>query len=98
VHELQTGTGGRLREYVSNSGTVFAVTWVSPARPDMHQILGSYFNEYAQAVQTSRRHRGPVVVRSADLIVESGGHMRAFTGRAYAPTLMPEGVTANDIQ
>jgi hypothetical protein len=98
VHEMQLASGARLREYVSNSGAVFAVSWVSPVRPDLKQLLGSHFDQYAQAIQTTRQRRGPVVVRSAGLVVESAGHMRGFVGHAYIPSLMPEGVTANDLQ
>jgi len=98
VHEMQLASGGRLREYVSSSGMVFAVSWVSPIRPDLKQLMGSYFNQYAQAIQTIRQRRGPVVVRSAGLVVESAGHMRGFVGHAYIPSLMPKGVTANDIE
>jgi hypothetical protein len=98
IHELQLASGARLREYVSNSGVVFAVSWQSPMKPDLKQLLGSSFDQYAQAIQTTHRRRGPVVVQSAGLVVESAGHPRGFVGHAYIPSLMPEGVTANDLQ
>jgi hypothetical protein len=87
-----------LREYVSNTGSVFAVSWVSPMRPDLKQLMGSYFEQYSQAIQAKVRRRGPVIVHSPGLVVESAGHMRGFVGHAYIPSLLPEGVTANDIQ
>jgi len=98
VHEMQTASGASLRQYVSNSGTVFAVSWASPMRPDLKQLLGTYFSEYAQAMQTTRRRRGPVIVQTPGLVVESAGHMRGFVGHAYIPSLMPEGVTVHDIR
>jgi len=98
IHEMQTPAGARLREYVSPSGTVFGVAWESSTRPDLKQLLGSHFDQYAQAIQTTRQRRGPVVVRSAGLVVESAGHMRGFVGHAYIPSLMPEGVTAHDVR
>ena len=98
VHEMQTPSGARLREYVSPSGTVFGVAWESSLRPNLKQLLGSHFDQYAQAIQTIRQRRGPVVVHSAGLVVESAGHMRGFVGHAYIPSLLPEGVTANDIR
>jgi len=98
VHEMQTPSGARLREYVSPSGTVFGVAWESSLRPNLKQLLGSHFDQYAQAIQTTRQRRGPVVVHSAGLVVESAGHMRGFVGHAYIPSLLPEGVTANDIR
>ena len=98
VHEMQTPSGARLREYVSPSGAVFGVAWESPMRPNLKQLLGSHFDQYAQAVQTTRQRRGPVVVHTPELVVESAGHMRGFVGHAYIPSLLPEGVTANDIR
>jgi hypothetical protein len=98
IHEMQLASGSRLREYVSTSGAVFAVSWVSPMRPDLKQLMGSYFSQYAQAIQQSSRRHGPVVVRTDGLVVESAGHMRGFVGHAYIPSLMPQGVTVNDIR
>jgi hypothetical protein len=40
-------------------------------------------------VIASGRRRAAVVLRTGDLVVESGGHMRAFRGRAYLPGLVP---------
>jgi hypothetical protein len=37
----------------------------------------------------SGHRRAPVGLRTGDLVVESGGHMRAFRGRAYLPGLVP---------
>jgi hypothetical protein len=98
VHEMQLASGARLREYVSNSGTVFAVSWVSPVRPDLKQLMGASFSQYAQQLKANTQRHGPVVVRTDTLVVESAGHMRGFVGHAYIPSLMPKGVTANDLQ
>src|SRR5580704_12348400 len=45
-------TGTVVREYASPTGTVFAVAWQGPWLPDMRQLLGSYFEQYAQAAKT----------------------------------------------
>jgi hypothetical protein len=37
-------------------------------------------------------------MRDPDLIVESGGRMRNFAGRAYLPNLVPAAVSAGDIR
>ena len=42
VHQLQSSAGTTVREYVSPSGTVFAVSWDGPWMPDLQQTLGSY--------------------------------------------------------
>src|SRR5690349_21572751 len=45
VHELKNA-GGVIREYVSASGVVFAVTWTGHRSPDLKTILGGYEGEY----------------------------------------------------
>src|SRR5215469_15886800 len=54
VHEIQAPSGTLVREYVSPNGTVFAVSWTGPAKPDLQQLLGSYFSQYASASSTAR--------------------------------------------
>src|SRR6202451_168485 len=51
VHEIQAATGTVVREFVSPEGTVFAVAWHGPRVPDLRQLMGSYFEQYAQAAQ-----------------------------------------------
>lgn len=92
VHEIQAESGTTVREFVSASGTVFGVAWQGPWAPDMRQLLGSYFDQYVQAVQSKRPRRGAVSVQEPGLVVESGGHMRSFSGRAYLPQMMPPSV------
>jgi len=98
VHQLQTLAGHVIREYVSPSGTVFGVVWQGPWKPDLKQLLGSYFDELQQATPTTGVRRGPVVIRQPGLVFEMGGHMRAFVGRAYIPQLLPAGVQADAIR
>lgn len=97
VHELQTGSGTTVREYVSPSGKIFAVSWQGPWLPNLQQLLGPYFADYT-AAQNHRQSRGPLVIHQPNLVVQSSGHMRSFIGRAYIPDLMPAGVRAEDIQ
>src|SRR5579863_8274500 len=52
VHEIQAANGTVVREFVSSDGKVFAVAWHGPWMPDMRQILGTYFEQYAQARQS----------------------------------------------
>jgi len=100
VHALQTETGIHVREYISAQGTVFAVAWDGPNLPDLTQLLGDYFPAF-QAAMTERRSRGvrgPVALRQDDLVIESNGHMRAYFGRAYVPSLLPPQVSSAEIQ
>ena len=101
VHEIEAPAGTLIREYISPSGTVFAVSWSGPTKPDLQQLFGNYFSQYASA-SSSVRHGGATrrhfEVKQPDLVVESNGRMRAFRGRAYVPSLMPSGVTPGDIR
>ena len=101
VYELTEPFGTIVREYVSVSGQVFAVTWRGPFVPDMKQLLGGYFEQYSLAAkgQTASRSRGlPLDIREPHLVVQAAGHMRAYSGRAYDPALLPLGVGAHDVQ
>lgn len=101
VQEIDEPSGTVVREYISPSGTVFAVSWTGPSKPDLRQIFGSYFQQYLSAAKSMRRGaaaRRHFEVRQPDLIVQSSGHMRSFHGRAYVPSLIPAGVTPDDIR
>src|SRR5581483_1099493 len=98
MHELQTPTGQTVREYVSSSGKVFAVAWHGPWSPDLKQLLGSHFEEYRQALQQRGAARGPVTVQLPDMVVQLGGHMRDFVGRAYLPSDVPADVRVEDLR
>ena len=101
VHEMQTPSGVAVKEYVSPSGKVFAVTWEGPFHPDLRQLLGTYFDQYVQAVQAQQarqRGRGPVLIQQAGLVVQISGHFRAVRGSAYLPQMMPVGVHAEELR
>jgi Protein of unknown function (DUF2844) len=98
VKQLRSADGRTVSEYVSPSGMVFGVAWQGPTLPDLRQLLGSYFGQLQQASQSRRQHHGPLVVRTKDFVLESGGHMRSFHGRAYAPGLLPSGLSAEVIR
>ncbi len=101
VHEIRMGTGTLVREYVASTGSVFAVTWRGPFLPDLRQLLGPYFEQYAQAVKTARaRGTGhhPLLIEERGLVVYLGGRPRAFSGKAYLAELMPSGVRADAIK
>ena len=100
VHEIRAVTGVVVREYVAG-GVVFGLAWEGPVTPDLTQLLGAYYEPFLQAAEeqrAQRRGRGPVLVHLPDLIVELGGHMRAFAGRAYLPARLPQGVPAEAVR
>jgi len=101
IHEI---THGELivREYVSRTGQVFAVTWQGPIPPDLRQLLGSYFGRFQTAAAASHQsnpgiHRR-LSISQSDLVVESTGRLRAFHGVAYLPSLLPAGVSVSELQ
>lgn len=101
VHEIQAANGLVVREYVSSSGSVFGVAWQGRTRPDLRQVLGTYYDRYTQAVQAERAQRhghGPLVIQQPGFVVEMGGHMGALTGRAYLPQNLPAGMRAEEIR
>jgi len=98
THEIAQPGGVSVRQYVSPAGKVFAVAWQGPAMPDLRQLLGPYFDTYVAAAQAKRVKRTPVVIRESSLVVISGGHPRAFSGRAYVPDLVPQGVDAEALK
>ncbi|MEQ5841129.1 hypothetical protein BWP39_13285 [Paraburkholderia acidicola] len=98
-----TLTGGTVvREYVGSNGSVFAIAWQGPQIPGLATLLGTYFPGYVQSLNETRATRGTgfgaASVQRSDLVVQSGGHMGAFAGRAWLPPALPAGVSANDIQ
>jgi hypothetical protein len=100
VHEIQAPGGTVVDEYVSPEGKVFAVTWHGQFPPQMQQILGTYFQQYSAALQAQPKTYGhrPLDIQEPGLVVQTGGHMRAHFGRAYIPDLLPQGMTASQIQ
>lgn len=97
VHEIEAPSGTVVREFTSPAGIVFGVAWSGPTMPDLRQVLGPYFDQYIGAA-AQRNRRGPVLIEQPGLVVQSGGHMRAFFGRAYVPGAVPQGVTMDEIR
>jgi hypothetical protein len=102
VQEIKTPIGTVVREYLSPAGKIFAVVWNGPFLPDLRQLFGSYFEQFSQSAQNLKskrpRIRGPLLIREPGLVVQTGGHMRAYFGIAYIPELVPQGVHIEEIQ
>jgi hypothetical protein len=95
-----SGAGMHVREFLNRNGVVFAITWTGPVLPDLQRLLGAHFGEYAAALAALNHpglHRS-LRVASPGLVVESGGHLRAYAGRAYLPALIPVGVSPADLR
>jgi hypothetical protein len=98
VHEIQLPSGTVMREFVAPNGNVFAVSWHGPARPDLRQALGRYFDAFASAPRNKFSDRRHVQIHQGDLVLQSGGHMRALSGLAYLLSAIPSGVNLGDLQ
>jgi hypothetical protein len=101
LHEIRSASGTMVREYVNSSGTVFAVAWDGPWLPDLRQVLGDRFDRYQAAMLArlrARTGRGALVINESALVVQMGGHPRAFIGRAYVPALLPPGLQLESIR
>lgn len=98
IHEIGTDGGMLVREFLDRNGVVFAVTWNGPVVPDLRRLLGASFDAYVKSVTALKPGlRKDLRIASPELVVESGGHMRAYSGRAYLPALIPAGTSAADL-
>ena len=102
VHEIISQNGTKVREYVTPTGKIFAITWKGQFIPDLRQLLGKYFDQFSKESisrnKKSPRIRGPIFILQPGLVVQSSGHMRAYSGRAYLPDMVPQGIKIEDIQ
>lgn len=94
VHSYNDGPTS-VREY-SKGGKVFAVAWSGPRPPDLRSAFGAYYLEYLDA-RPGRVLRNERLVTD-HLVVETWGHMRDVHGRAYLPSLVPQGVSLDAIR
>lgn len=97
VHEIQTPSGTVVREFTAANGTVFGVAWKGPVVPNLRQLLGQYFDSYTGSAKNKRTGHSQLLVQQLGLVAHSSGHMRAFSGSAYVPQMLPQGVTAKEI-
>jgi hypothetical protein len=98
VHELTTPSGTVVHEYLNPSGKVFGVAWSGPAMPDLRQLLGDHFDTYTGLAKSGRRGHAHRSLAHEDLVVHSTGRLRAFSGQAYLQTLIPNGVSPDEIR
>jgi Protein of unknown function (DUF2844) len=98
VQEIQLPSGTVVREFVGSDGKVFAVAWNGPTVPNLRQTLGQYFDNFVAAAQVKHADHHHLQIQQSDLVVQAGGHMRAFSGRAYLPQAVPAGVSIGDLR
>lgn len=97
VNETTLDSGTVVREYIGAGGAVFAISWSGPFMPDLRTLLAEHFGALTAAA-AAQRGRGQVRVDRSDLVIESGGHMRAWSGRAWLPAALPAGWNSEALQ
>jgi hypothetical protein len=102
VNQTTLPSGTVVSEYVATNNTVFGLSWHGPTQAPLQTLLGSYFPAYIDGLTAVHAANGgghgPASVRQSALVVETGGHMGAFAGRAYLPQALPQGVNVDDIK
>lgn len=99
VRDTTLATGTHVREYISAGDIVFAVAWDGPMLPDLKALLGQYFDAMvAESASKPRAGRARIRVSRPEVVIHSGGHMRAFEGSAWIPGQFPAGFTAADVR
>jgi hypothetical protein len=99
IHEMSSASA-TIREYLNSSGVVFGVAWSGMRHPDLTALLGSRHAEYQAAAQEQPKQHGKHTrsIKSANVVVETWGHMRKLQGHAYDPSLLPSEASAHEIQ
>ncbi len=99
VHRLTLINGAVRKEFATDGGPVFAVSWSGRSKPDLRQLMGPYFSRFQARTATvsGRRIRRALVARQSDLVVYSGGANGAFWGYAYLPKAAPSDFAVSEL-
>ena len=95
---VKTTRGATVTEYADATGTVFALTWRGPFKPDLQQLLGAYFKPYLAGRPRTGMGLTASSVHGDDIVVHSAGRMRNFYGVAWVPSLVPAGFDVSRLQ
>lgn len=90
-YALTLANGIIVHEFVNSANQVFEVTWNGRGmRPDMKQILGSYFSHFGVQSKEARRPLSRRADRTGhNFEMHSAVHNRWFTGTAHVPSMIP---------
>lgn len=99
AYQVTTTAGTQIKEYTNASNTVVAVSWQGPTLPNLKDLLGQYFQPFADRPTTGTPvNHHSAELKTDDLVVQSQGRMRNFSGRAYLPKLLPAGFNSDQIK
>ena len=88
----------QVHEFVDATGTVFAVSWSGPFKPDLQRLLGRHFSAYQKGEGQRTGNRSRQRVDTGDMVVVSAGHMGAFEGHAWLPARLPAGFDPEEMK
>ncbi|RQH07752.1 DUF2844 domain-containing protein [Paraburkholderia dinghuensis] len=95
--------GTTINEYIApTNDEIFAYSWEGPTMPNLQTLLGRHYASYrsgaaaALAAQPGNLHNARV--NQTGVIVETGGQMRSYVGRAWLPAALPAGVNEGDLR
>ena len=104
VDQMSSATG-RVTFYHNLDGICFAVAWRSTRPVNISSLLGKYADEHSDrmnkenvAARSVFRNRRTSHIASENIVVDRFGVNQNFAGRAYIRSLLPAGVSPNDIQ
>lgn len=101
AHEITQADGSVIREYLTPSGIVYAVTWQTHFRPDLGALFGQHAASYMASAKEAMKTPGikrNVALQSKNLIVHATSHFNIFIGQAYVPSLVPSGVNVHELR
>ncbi len=98
IHETTTADGARIRQYVSRSGTVFAVAWSARTQPDLSILLAKQHDAYISATNAHHGNRHVFTVSTPELVISVLRVPRGFEGAAHVPALVPAGTSTSELR
>jgi len=88
------------REYLTADGTVFAVAWRGPRRPELSVLLGvQYATQMSRNARALRRQgrgaHGSTSQLDDTFAVQASTYQRSSVGVAWLPRMLPPGIDPN---
>jgi hypothetical protein len=101
THEIKVADGSSIKQYVNAAGVVFAVSWRTRLKPNLEALLGTQLVAQVASASTATgvaSIKARQSVHQPNLVLHQGGRMNAFSGLAYVPTLVPNGIDAETLR
>ena len=98
IEEIVSASGATVREYVTHTGDVFAVTWSGSQTPNLKLLLGGHFEDYVSAARSHRGSHHVLSIDSPSLVMTVVRFQRSASGQVYLPRLMPRGVARRELR